>query len=71
MLKKSKETPQPPSYPGSIYVRGLFAMARDERITIDEAAAQTVEKLRVGFAEEHIEPTRQALRWIKANPSIE
>ena len=70
MFKKGKENPQPPVNPGALYVHGLLAIAKQRKITIDEAAAQIVIELCEGFADEHIEPTRQALRWIKANPKL-
>jgi len=70
MKRTSKETPSSPINPGDLYVFGLLAIARRRGITIDEATTQTVEELRAGFSEEHIEPTRQALKWIKSNPSV-
>ncbi len=65
-----KETPQPLVNPGVSYVHGLLAIAKNREITIDEAATQTVRELREGSADEHIEPTHQALSWIKANPDL-
>jgi hypothetical protein len=67
-------TPQEstPSYPGATYVDGLIAVAELRGISLAEATEQTIVELREGFSEEHIEPTRQALAWILANPqSIE
>ena len=67
MCKRIEEASATPVNPGDTYVFGLRRIAEDRGITIDEAAEQIVVELRKGFSEEHIEPTLQALAWIKAN----
>ena len=55
-------------HPGDLYTFGLLSIAKARGISLDDAATQTVEELRLGHSDEHIEPTLQALAWLKANP---
>lgn len=70
MFRRNKEvTPTPQDdNPGILYIEGLRSIAEQRGISIEEAAEQTVQELCDGFAEEHIEPTLRALRWIQSHP---
>ena len=67
MSKPTEANTDPLTYPGATYVDGLLSIAKARGISLDDAATQYIEELRLGHSDEHIEPTLQALAWLKFN----
>lgn len=67
MSNPTEANTDPPINPGDLYTYGLLSIAKARGISLDDAATQTVEELRLGHSDEHIIPTLQALAWLKAN----